>query len=108
MPLYEYNCEECGPFTELRRMSECDMPAACPICSDPASRMISVPRLAIMDKNNRTAWERNERSAHEPRRLKAGQGHDHGSHDHKGAHHHDHGTHKQKHSHAGRPWMLGH
>ena len=33
-----------------------------------ASRVISAPNLAIMTPGNRTAWERNERSAHEPRR----------------------------------------
>jgi putative FmdB family regulatory protein len=106
MPLYEYNCEQCGPFTELRRVSECDMPAECPECNTSASRMISVPRLAIMEKNNRTAWERNEKSAHEPRKVKAGHRHEH-SHEHKGKHNHQH-QHSHKHAHSGRPWMLGH
>jgi len=104
MPLYEYNCAECGPFTELRRLSECDMPAECPTCADTAARMISVPRLAIMAKNNRTAWERNEKSAHEPRLAKAGHHHDHKS-DH--GHNHQH-KHTHKHTPSGRPWMLGH
>jgi len=108
MPLYEFNCDECGPFTELRRVSECDMPAECPVCNHEASRMISVPRLAIMEKNNRTAWERNEKSAHEPRRAKktADDHHHHHGHDHKHGHQHRHG---HKHAHGGgRPWMLGH
>ena len=104
MPLYEFNCAECGPFTELLRVSECDMPAACPMCGITASRVISVPRLAIMADNNRTAWERNEKSAHEPRLANASHRHDH-AHDHKGKHHH---PHKHKHAHNGRPWMLGH
>jgi putative FmdB family regulatory protein len=108
MPLYEFNCAECGPFTELRRVSECDMPAACPICSIPAPRMISVPRLAIMEKGDRTAWERNEKSAHEPRPVKAGHRHDH-AHEHNGGHQHKH-SHSRNHKYiqAGRPWMLGH
>ena len=104
MPLYEFNCAECGPFTELRRLSECDMPMECPTCAAPASRMISAPRLAIMAKNNRTAWERNEKSAHEPRLVKAGHQHDHKC-DHGHSHQHNQ-THK--HTHSGRPWMLGH
>lgn len=102
MPLYEFMCAECGPFTELRRLSECDMPMECPSCAAQAARMISAPRLAIMAKNNRTAWERNEKSAHEPRLAKTG--HDH-AHDHKGNHGHNH---QHKHTHNGRPWMLGH
>ena len=106
MPLYEFNCEACGPFTELRRVSECDAPADCPECGTAAMRLISVPKLAIMDKHNRTAWERNEKSAHEPRLAKAGHKHDHG-HDHKGKHAHDH-KHTHQHAHQGRPWMLGH
>ena len=108
MPLYEFNCVECGSFTELRRISECDMPAACPACGIPASRMISVPRLAIMEKNNRVAWERNEKSAHEPRQHKTGHRHDHVR-DNKGDHKHQHdNTRGHKHAHNGRPWMLGH
>jgi putative FmdB family regulatory protein len=106
MPLYEFNCEQCGPFTELRRVSECDMPAQCPECNLSALRMISVPRLAIMEKNNRTAWERNEKSAHEPRQVKSGHRHNH-SHEHKAKHNHQH-QHSHKHGHSGRPWMLGH
>jgi len=104
MPLYEFNCTECGPFTELRRLSECDMPMECPTCTVQASRMISAPRLAIMAESNRTAWERNEKSAHEPRLARAGHHHDHKS-DH--SHNHQH-KHTHKHAHNGRPWMLGH
>ena len=104
MPLYEFNCAECGLFTELRRLSECDMPMECPTCAAPASRMISAPRLAIMAKNNRTAWERNEKSAHEPRRHQASHRHDH-THEHKGKQAH---KHQHQHTHTGRPWMLGH
>lgn len=105
MPLYEFQCDNCGPFTELRRLSECDMPAECPVCGSSSSRIISVPRLAIMEKNNRTAWERNEKSAHEPRRVNAADRHHHHDGGHKHEHHHHH-THK--HGAGGRPWMIGH
>ena len=106
MPLYEYMCEQCGPFTELRRMSECELTAECPDCNAEAARMISAPRLAIMETNNRVAWERNERSAHEPRQIT--RSNDHHGHDHKGKHNHAH-HHAHQHGHGGgRPWMLGH
>jgi putative FmdB family regulatory protein len=32
MPLYDYQCAQCGPFTELRPMAECEAPSACPGC----------------------------------------------------------------------------
>ncbi len=106
MPLYEFMCDNCGPFTELRPMSECDLAVECPDCNAKAPRMMSAPRLAIMEKNNRIAWERNERSAHEPKRMHKGG--DHHGHDHKGKHSHAHyPAHKHNHG-GGRPWMLGH
>jgi len=103
MPLYEFNCNACGQFTDLRPLSECAASAACPSCGAAASRIISVPRLAIMERTNRTAWERNERSVHEPRMAKAVHGHDH-SHDRKGKHRHE----QRGRLRGGRPWMLGH
>jgi putative FmdB family regulatory protein len=30
MPVYDYDCTRCGPFTELRPMAECEAPLACP------------------------------------------------------------------------------
>lgn len=34
MPIYEYECEDCGHVTEaLRRMGEADQPVACESCN---------------------------------------------------------------------------
>lgn len=66
MPLYEYECETCGVFTALRRTSDSSLPAECEECGCESPRILSVPRLAMMDKGQRSAHERNERSAHEP------------------------------------------
>ncbi len=104
MPIYEYVCVACGPFSQLRKIAEYEQPALCPHCQQQAPRVISAPRLAVMDAGNRTAWERNERSAHEPRlsqphRHHPGCGHDHGK------------IEKQpvkREVGRGRPWMLGH
>ncbi len=30
MPFYEYLCNDCGPFTDMRPMAECDAPQDCP------------------------------------------------------------------------------
>lgn len=67
MPIYDYHCLQCGAFTTLRKMSESDLAAACPSCGDASERMITAPQLAILGKAQRSAYERNEKSAHEPK-----------------------------------------
>ncbi|WP_137719172.1 FmdB family zinc ribbon protein [Methylobacillus flagellatus] len=67
MPLYEYECAHCGTFTALRKMSESQDPAPCEFCGDLGQRILSAPRLAVLDKATRIAHERNEKSAHAPR-----------------------------------------
>jgi putative FmdB family regulatory protein len=68
MPVYDYDCVRCGPFTELRPMAECEAPLACPECGAAAPRaFLTAPRLATMDGARRTASATNERSAHQPR-----------------------------------------
>ena len=74
MPIYEYVCAACGPFSQLRKVAEYEQPAQCPECQRQAPRVISAPRLALMEVGNRSAWERNERSAHEPRQSRDGSG----------------------------------
>lgn len=70
MPLYDYHCDSCGEFTAWGKMSESDHPAACPECGAASPRMISAPRLAVMAASQRSAYERNEKSAHEPKMAK--------------------------------------
>lgn len=68
MPIYDYECRECGVFTALRPMSECREPLACPVCGEAAARVfLSMPAIAGMDLALRKAVATNERSAHEPR-----------------------------------------
>jgi len=45
MPIYEYQCPECGErFSRLRPMRESDQPSRCPKCGAPeARRVVSVP-----------------------------------------------------------------
>ncbi|MBI4300805.1 MAG: zinc ribbon domain-containing protein [Chloroflexi bacterium] len=43
MPLYEYYCSTCeSKFERLRSMSQADEKAACPTCSTPSGRVISL------------------------------------------------------------------
>ncbi|MEM7401759.1 MAG: FmdB family zinc ribbon protein [Pseudomonadota bacterium] len=104
MPIYSYNCETHGEFVELRSISERDGLANCPNCNELAKRSITAPNLGIMSAANRTAWARNEKSMHEPKRV---------------SHQHTHAcSHSQKStasqpeyksaSAGTRPWMLGH
>jgi len=65
--MYEYRCDECGVFAALGKMSTSSEPTICPDCGELSERILSAPRLAIMGKAQRSAHERNEKSAHEPR-----------------------------------------
>ena len=43
MPLYEFDCDGCGNvWEEYRKMSECSLPASCPICQGNGSMVFSV------------------------------------------------------------------
>ena len=69
MPMYDYACAACGPFTAYRAMSDYDKPLACETCGAPAPRAIlRAPALASMDASVRGGMAVNERSRHEPRR----------------------------------------
>ena len=106
MPLYEYYCDRHGVFSELTSIEQRRHESACPHCGQYSSRIISAPRLALMSAGNRKAWERNEKSAHEPM-LRNKPTCRHG---------HDCSRHTEKKNHVqfkqagtrSRPWMLGH
>lgn len=66
MPIYDYHCDQCGEFSVMRPMAESALDHDCPECGETAPRIISAPRLAIMDPSNRMRWERNEKSRHSP------------------------------------------
>lgn len=43
MPLYEYRCDDCGPFDLRRAFEHAVQPASCPACSSPARRVYTSP-----------------------------------------------------------------
>jgi putative FmdB family regulatory protein len=45
MPTYDYECEDCGPFAEVRPMAEYDRPQPCPDCGQEAPRLLTAPSL---------------------------------------------------------------
>lgn len=60
MPIYDYACEGCGPFTAMRPMAQYRNPSACPQCGAGAPRtLVSAPGLASKDAvySARTATE---------------------------------------------------
>ena len=66
MPLYDYQCPDCGAFDDLRPVSDAAEPAGCPQCGTLSPRMIRPPQLLEMDASLRKAHAVNERNQHEP------------------------------------------
>ena len=68
MPVYEYLCNDCGPFTDMRPMAECDDPQDCPQCEsriaarDPhrAGVLLHAVRQAESARHQRTQRQRAE------------------------------------------------
>ena len=70
MPVYEYLCNDCGPFTDMRPMAECDDPQECPQCEESAPRVIlTAPNFFCMPSDKRKSYATNERSRHAPQTL---------------------------------------
>jgi putative FmdB family regulatory protein len=67
MPLYEYDCKKHGVFESMHSMQEAEQPERCPSCGVSSPRVLSAPRLACVNRNERIARDRNEKSRHEPR-----------------------------------------
>ncbi len=69
MPVYEYDCPACGPFTALRPMAEFQLPMPCEDCGTAAPRvMLTAPAFACMPAQSRSAHATNERNKHVPAR----------------------------------------
>jgi len=75
MPVYEYRCDACGPFTQMRPMAEYEQPTPCPACGTAAPRVIlTAPHCSTLSTQSRLAHATNERSAHAPRTLSSMKG----------------------------------
>lgn len=69
MPLYDYECPDCGSFSLMRGMEQFATPQECPSCGKESQRMITLPALAMMPQARRNAFATNERASHEPRKV---------------------------------------
>ena len=119
MPLYDYNCAQCGPFQAWRPISQASATVACPECETQGQRVVTAPFLNTMNPHTRIAHQRNEKSADQPRVMNRSQldrsgpslaelGHHHGP-------HHSHGhsasnrlTGNEHYQHSNKRWMVGH
>ena len=99
MPLYEYSCSQHGTFEAMRSMSESAAPGCCPGCRAESPRILSSVRGAQLPHSQVVARDRNERSQHEPRVMRAQ----------KPAAARDPGARLPvQRSHGSRPWVLEH
>jgi putative FmdB family regulatory protein len=67
MPLYDYACPDCGPFSAWSAMARAGEPCACPDCGRDGPRQLAAPHLATLNGSLRKALDRAERSTAEPR-----------------------------------------
>ncbi|PTU69600.1 zinc ribbon domain-containing protein [Chromobacterium haemolyticum] len=66
MPVYEYRCSSCGPFSLLRALAARTEPAACPCCGQLSrERLLSAPALCLPSVASQAAAH-NERACHQP------------------------------------------
>lgn len=80
MPIYEYECPDCGGFSASGPMALYQEPADCPGCGHASPRaLLSAPAFAGMQASTRKAHAINERSAHEPRESRKTEPHKHSS-----------------------------
>lgn len=70
MPLYDYDCVDCGPFRAWATMAHAQAPCRCPSCGQDGGRQLAAPHLATMNGKLRKAMDRAERSTAEPRLVK--------------------------------------
>lgn len=70
MPVYEYLCDACGPFTAIRPMAEYEAPQPCPDCRRKAPRvLLTAPNFSSLSSTARLAHATNERSSSAPSTL---------------------------------------
>ena len=88
MPLYDYECANCGPFDVWRKMAEVSTPLSCPDCGVTAARIFTAPNISL----NTGSFSRVSKSI-EPRLVKRQA---------------EPTTPVAQSPKGGRPWMIGH
>ncbi len=55
MPIYDFECADCGPFVVMRRIADRDAACHCPDCGNEGTRVVTAPSLALMGSASRAA-----------------------------------------------------
>jgi putative FmdB family regulatory protein len=105
MPVYEYECQKCGPFTAFRNLAESSLPAPCSSCGALSPKIFSLINMRSLRPAIRLAHERNERSVHAPHVCGSGCSHRHAASKTKPS---DKPVLQSSTKRNRRPWMLGH
>lgn len=70
MPVYDYMCDACGPFTAMRPMSEYEDPHACPDCGGTSPRaLLTAPNFSCVSGDRRAIHGVNERAQSAPKSV---------------------------------------
>jgi len=67
MPVYDYECKRCGPFSALRPMAQCAEPLRCDCGALSARVILRAPAIVCRDAGKRKANAVNEEARHEPK-----------------------------------------
>ena len=59
MPIYDFECADCGPFVVMRRIADRDAACHCPDCGNEGTRVVTAPSLALMGSASRAAHATN-------------------------------------------------
>lgn len=67
MPVYEFQCSNCGVVEQMLSMAACDNASQCPHCSRVVYRIFATaPRLRAKGRDGVHAAQVNERAQHDP------------------------------------------
>jgi putative FmdB family regulatory protein len=64
--IYEYRCDDDGPFEVMRPLGTAPESLACPVCASDAGRVYSTPMLARAPRALVAALDHEEKTRHEP------------------------------------------
>ena len=93
MPLYEFECNECGLFEKFISIKKYEHIIECPLCENESHRKYSPPNIYNTSPGYRKARGLNEKNQESPKVKTIKQKSHHN-------HNHNHVSHN--------PWMVGH
>ena len=68
MPVYDYLCAKCGPFTDMRPMAESALPLGCPACGKKSPRaFLTAPYFATASSDRGFTSAVGDQGASRPR-----------------------------------------